>query len=520
MIPNTHSRVEWVTWAWQVLSLAVVYVVTGLFGMQFTHYLEAVTLVWPPTGLSLAALILFGGRLWPGVFIGALLVNLVSPSSTVLASAGAAIGNSLEALVGATLLVRVADFRPNLERQRDIAAFILIGALGCTTISATIGVSSFYLFGHVEAAQFGPAWLNWWLGDAAGAVIVTPIVLTMARGTPSWTSLARRRESWLVLGSLLFTSLFAFFGPDLGQVGLAASVACFPVLVWAGTRLGPRGAIVASFLILLIAAIATAQGRGPFVGGTMTESITLLWSYSLLIGIAALTLAAAVEQRDASDRKTQFEETERLRTEKQKLLLLERERLTREMHDGLGGQLVSVLSMVERGRAAPSEVAEALRRAIDDIRIVIDSLDPSTTDLPTSLGKLRARLEPLLRRNEIDLRWHVGNLSGLDMISQEATIHVLRIIQEAITNTLRHANASSVELTIIGSDDVPPQLRISIHDDGRGLSKSTSSGGRGMKNMRSRTKELGGVLRIESSNSGTQIELMVPFSDLREAPSP
>lgn len=188
---------------------------------------------------------------------------------------------------------------------------------------------------------------------------------------------------------------------------------------------------MASFVIILIATMATLFDSGPFVMGSDTEAIVLLWSYSLLISITAFALAAIIAQRDSSDRAYRSEESERLRVEKERLLLMERERITREMHDGLGGQLVSTLALVERGVGSQSEIAEALRRALDDIRIVTDSLDPETTDLSTSLGKLRARLTPLLSRNGVDLQWRVEDVPGIHSIPPESTLHVLRIIQEA-----------------------------------------------------------------------------------------
>lgn len=200
-----------------------------------------------------------------------------------------------------------------------------------------------------------------------------------------------------------------------------------------------------------------------------------------------------------------------MRSEKQKMLLLERERLTREMHDGLGGQLVSVLSMVERGLAAPSEVAESLRRAIDDISIVIDSLDTDSLGLSASLGKLRARLAPLLRRNGIELHWSSDDFSAVDTFSPDIVLHLIRIIQEAVTNTVRHADAKHVEVNMTFADGLQRQLFISIRDDGCGLPQGMSFGGRGLKNMNMRAREIGAEFSIEGSNSGTKIDLTIPF---------
>ena len=207
---------------------------------------------------------------------------------------------------------------------------------------------------------------------------------------------------------------------------------------------------------------------------------------------------------------TKRAEEERLRVEKEIMLLRERERITREMHDGLGGQLVSTIAMLERGRSTQGEVTEALRRALDDMRIVIDSLDPTTTDLTTSLGKLRVRLEPLLRRNGIELHWRIEDGLGLDDYPPEQSLHFLRIIQEAVTNAIMHAKASNVSVHIHAGDASDDVLFIEIRDDGGGSRPDAAGGGRGIGNMKSRAKTLGAELRFDSENSGTCVELRVP----------
>ncbi len=180
-------------------------------------------------------------------------------------------------------------------------------------------------------------------------------------------------------------------------------------------------------------------------------------------------------------------EAERLDSETDRLLLLERERMTREMHDGLGGQLVSTIAMLERGRSSPSEIAESLRRALDDMRIAIDSLDPTMADLAISLGKLRVRLGPLLQRNGLALRWQADGVSGIVGFPPDQSLHILRIIQEAVTNALRHAKACevSVEIRRVGEapDDV---LSIDIRDDGIGFRPDAARAGRGIRHMESR----------------------------------
>jgi len=499
------------TWSWQVALLAAGFLAAGAAGLQLAHYREGATLVWPGTGLALAALLLFGVRLWPGIFIATALMSFGSSSISLAAGLGVATANTLEAVIGTTILMRLANFRPSFARMQDGVAFLLIGVLGCTAIGATLGATTYYAFGLVSAENTGRLWLTWWLGDLGGALILTPMLLMLVHGTPSWTSLVRRIESWLAFGVLLATAFFAFFGPDFGLLGFAASVLPIPVLVWIGTRLGPRGVTTACFTIVVIATIATASDSGPFTQGTPNEAIFLLWAWAMLVGITSFTLATVIEQRNFADRQRELEETERNRAEKKASILLERERLTREMHDGLGGQIVSVLAMVERGMAPRAEIAEAIRRAIDDIRIIIDSLDPAPTDLPASLGRLRARLEPLLRRNEITLAWEVGPDILTDVLSPQDVLHVSRIIQEAVTNTLRHAHANKLSIAVSLGDGPHEQLRVSIRDDGHGVAPDRAIDGRGTRNMKKRAEELGAEISIEDSDAGTQIDLVLPL---------
>ena len=175
--------------------------------------------------------------------------------------------------------------------------------------------------------------------------------------------------------------------------------------------------------------------------------------------------------------------------------------------------------MLEMGQSAPHEVAEAARRALDDMRIVIDSLDPRTTDLTTSLGKLRARLESSLKRNNIVLRWQIEDVPGLDDFPPEQTLHLLRVIQEAATNAMRHANAREVSIEIHATGAHAELLFVGIRDDGCGFRTGAAHQGRGIRNIESRADELGAELRFESDDSGTRIELRVPLPRQRPASS-
>ena len=166
--------------------LTVVYWVAGKLGLQLAFVHPSATAVWPPTGLTLAALLLLGYRVWPGIFLGAYLVN-ISTAGSIATSLGLAVGNTLEGLVGAYLVNRFANGRNAFDRPQDVFTFALLAGLVSTSVSATIGVTSLSLGGYADWANYGAIWLTWWLGDAAGDLILAPLLILWAtRLTAPW----------------------------------------------------------------------------------------------------------------------------------------------------------------------------------------------------------------------------------------------------------------------------------------------------------------------------------------------
>src|SRR5438552_18709339 len=161
-----HSKVA------GMLLLSAAYYGTAVPSLHLALVRRQVTPIWPPTGIALVALLLFGRRLWPGITLGAFLVNLpISPSPVI--ALGIAAGNTLAPLFAATLL-RKARFRPQLDRLRDAMAIVLLGALLGMTVSATGGTATLVLSGTIPRAAFLPTWSVWWAGDAMGVLIVAP----------------------------------------------------------------------------------------------------------------------------------------------------------------------------------------------------------------------------------------------------------------------------------------------------------------------------------------------------------
>ena len=159
-----------------IAALATSYVLAGRLGLSFAAVNPSATPLWPPTGLALAALLLFGDRVWPGILIGALAVNLPINGSFTPALA-IAVGNTLEGLVASYLVRRFAHGAAAFERARDIFRFAILAGLVSPMVSATIGTTTLRLAGYAPWADYGSIWLTWWVGDGAGALLFAPALV-------------------------------------------------------------------------------------------------------------------------------------------------------------------------------------------------------------------------------------------------------------------------------------------------------------------------------------------------------
>src|ERR1051325_3470985 len=222
--------------------LTALYFVGGKCGLRLASIDPSATAVWPPTGIALAALLLFGTRLWPAVFLGAFLVNLTT-AGTVATSIEIALGNTLEAIVGAYLVNRFANGRNAFDRAQDIFKFALFAAVFSTAISAIVGVTSRCLAGLADWHHYRAIWLTWWLGDMGGALILAPsLILWIDNHRVRWQR-AQKIEAALMLLCLVLVGA-AVFG---GLVPMA--FLSFPVLLWCSFRFGCREAATAVLLL-------------------------------------------------------------------------------------------------------------------------------------------------------------------------------------------------------------------------------------------------------------------------------
>jgi signal transduction histidine kinase/CheY-like chemotaxis protein len=299
---HVPRSIDFLIFATGALLLASLYFGAAKLGLALAFQAEQVTAVWPPTGIALAAVLLFGYRIWPGIALGAFLANL-TVSEPPLTACGIAVGNTLEALVGAWLLRNVCSFQNHLERLRDVLGLVLTAA-GCTIVSATIGVSSLCVSGLQSWEAYGSLWWLWWLGDAAGAVLVAPLLLTGAAWRETRFSSGRIIEVAALLGTLLLVSTVVFAGGLTAEISRhPLEYAIFPLVVWAALRFGQPGTAAVSFIASGIAIWGTVHGYGPFATGTTHENLILLQAFMAVVAVTALLLSAAItERRRAEER--------------------------------------------------------------------------------------------------------------------------------------------------------------------------------------------------------------------------
>jgi PAS domain S-box-containing protein len=281
--------------------VAAAYVTAAKFGFLFAFAAEQVTTVWAPTGISLAALLLWGRALWPAIWLGAFAAN-AGTESPLWTAAAIATGNTLETVVAASLLRRMARIDPTLQRVRDVVAFIVIGALMSTALSASVGVTTLCAAGVQPWNRFEVLWTAWWIGDVLGALVIAPVILTLMRGA-RWSRTQWMTASALVVGVFVATQIV--FGQMFGD-GPAyhpLEYVIFPFVIASAVKGGPA---VTALVVLSASAVAiwnTVQGIGPFAGPEINTSLILLQAFMGVLAGTGLLLAAAIAERVTGERR-------------------------------------------------------------------------------------------------------------------------------------------------------------------------------------------------------------------------
>ena len=271
--------------------VAVTYYIGARVGLTLSLVERNVTPLWPPTGIAVAAFLLFGRSLWPGVAVAAFAVNLPI-SEGPLAAAATAAGNTMAPLVAALLLARVG-FRPQLDRRQDALSIVFLGALASTLISATIGAGTLVASGAISSHSLVSAWAVWWTGDAMGVLTVAPFLLCLPlfRELPGWS-----RARWFEAIAVLAVAAAVITWTARSELQLLYLT--LPVVAWASWRLQLRGAAPIALVVSLIATASAAGDVGAFANETLFEQMLTLQAFNACVALTSFFLAALVSERN------------------------------------------------------------------------------------------------------------------------------------------------------------------------------------------------------------------------------
>lgn len=300
---------------------------------------------------------------------------------------------------------------------------------------------------------------------------------------------------------------------------IVCTVGATGLLAWGAVR---QGNTDARLMLAPLSVMAWFAIRDAYVIATVPEhGFNLLFPYPRPLFLTALTIvlmrrmAVSLDQLDGANENLNAKLAEREaelavlhRQERAKTADLvrgqERQRLTHDLHDGISGHLVSIIALSER--AGDKTTEQAAREALSDLRLVIYSLDLGDSELPLALANFRERLVPQLHRLGVELDWSIAGLPDVSGVTPGNALAVLRILQEAITNALKHGPARKI--SIRGAVAAGDRVSITIENDGRAFAET--SGGHGLGNMRRRAQQLHGALNVESVDNGVKITLLLP----------
>lgn len=457
--------------------VTVVYFIAGKLGLKLAFLNASASPVWPPTGIALASLVVLGFRVWPAIFLGALLVNLTT-AGNFATSLGIAGGNTLEAVCGAWLVNGFADGTGAFNRAQNVFKFALV-VMTSAVISATLGLTSLALGGFADWASYTAIWITWWLGNVTGGLVLAPVIILWFTGYNRRWNRAEALEvallgvALLVLGEAVFGGWF-----PISARNYPIAFICGPIVIWTAFRFTQRETATGIFILSALAIWGTLHNFGPFVMETRNQSLLLMQSCTALLIITALALSAGMAERRQAEAviEEQKAAVEAANRTKDNFLAM----LSHELRTPLT-PVLAALEVLQTEPLDPSEAKEALamiRRNIDlESQLIDDLLDLTRI----SRDKLQLHLEPVDAHAAIA---NVAEMCASELGSKHlqlsldlgATDHYVAAdppkFQQIIWNLLKNAIKFTGEhgaITISSSNSSPKSLVIRVVDNGIGI---------------------------------------------------
>jgi signal transduction histidine kinase/CheY-like chemotaxis protein len=457
--------------------LTVIYFIVGKLSLQLAFVHPSASPVWPPAGIALAALVVFGYRTWPAILLGAFLVN-VTTAGNIGTSLCIATGNTLEAVCGAWLVNQFAGGTRIFDRAQDVFKFAL-AVMVSTAVSPTFGVTSLAVGGLADWANYRAIWLTWWLGDATGALVVAPLLILWSIG-PRWRLNPKRH---LEVGLLLLVLLMlgeAVFGGwfPITARNYPISFICGPIVIWTAFRFSQRETATGIFILSAIAIWGTLQGFGPFVMETENQSLLIAQTFTGVLTITALALAAGMAEGRRAEAAIEQQKAvvEAANRTKDNFLAM----LSHELRTPLTPVIAALdvlesvpsqsedskasLAMIRRNVELESQLIDDLldltRIAKDKLQLEFDQIDAHQAI--SNVAEI-CRMEANARR----LRVYLNLRAGAHHVTADVT-KFQQIIWNLLKNAIKFTNENG-EITISSSNPSPQVLTIIVGDTGIGI---------------------------------------------------
>src|SRR6201993_1539505 len=371
--------------------LAIAYIIAGKLGLMLASLHASASPVWPPAGIALAAMLLFGCRVWPAIFVGAFVVNLTT-AGNIATSLAIAAGNTLEALAGAWLVNRFGSGRNFCDRPQGVFKFAIAEAIS-TLISASLGVSSLALAGFANWNSYGAIWLTWWLGDVTSDLVVTPLILLWtAAGKQSWHEKEVFEVGTLLLLLVLLSGVVFGGWLEISSRHYPINFVCGTVLIWMAFRFTQRETATGIFILSAIAVWGTLRGFGPFVQQTENESLVALQSWIAVLTITAMALSAGMAERRRIEEELQRQKlaVEAANRTKDHFLAM----LSHELRTPLT-PVISSLELLEAEPAQTEDIKAALALIRRNVELETQLIDDLLDFTRIARDKMQLRFAPV-----------------------------------------------------------------------------------------------------------------------------
>ena len=444
--------------------------------------------VWPCSGLAIGTLVVFGRRYWPAVTIGVLVVTLLLEDTVPRAALAMALGNTLEAVVGATLINRFADGRNCLRGAPTVFRFIVLAAMLSPLLSAGIGVTSLVLWDdRVTSDYFGEIFFTWYTGNVAGVLVFAPMMILWSIPRRRWTR-EERLEGIVLLGVLVLVgqAICGIFLTGIFEQWPSAYMV-IPVLLWAAFRLGRRGAVAALIVLMAIAVAGTVRGFEVFPGPTPNLSLLYLQIFLSVVSMMTLVVAGLVSELHLANES--LEQKVRSRTRRLEEMVKEKDDLMAIAAHDLQAPLAGMRNLLQLVGSRPESlstegggrVLSEMERTTDDMLNLVSSLlvAKRAEELDKALTLATCDIVELLRRM-IETQQSLAEGKGIEIVLQapdhyEVSTHpesFSQIAANLVSNAVKYSPPDGkveVGLAEIGGGKF---YRLEVRDRGAGVPAS------------------------------------------------